>query len=86
MIDNVDGFSFISSSLLGGDDIVQQSNTTLAKPTKLCAFLNHLSCTGPNFRLLTVPILRPSVLHGVRLSGVYYNYHTTTIPTFFLVE
>jgi len=31
-----------------------------------------------------LPILRSSVLRGVRPSGIYYNYHTTPIPTFFL--
>jgi len=31
-----------------------------------------------------MPILRPYVLRSVRLLGVYYNYHTSHIPTFFL--
>jgi len=43
------------------------------------------SIYGAELSALDSANIETFVLHGVKLSGVYYNHHTTPIPTFFLV-
>jgi len=89
----------ITSSLLDGNDIVQRRNTFVGQTENVLYYFIKLNtmvklsflksyCTGiygTELWALDSAILRPSVLRGVKLSGIYNNYHTTPIRTFFII-